>query len=101
MKTKLSISDVINEVRNGGHVRELVLCDASRYIANAKGDMTWATTTVEAKYVRRIEGDEIVQCGNKQVNVSMLTRVLNQMVGRGEVRIWVGNINFKGELTNE
>ena len=101
MKTKLSISDIINEVRNGGHVRELVLCKASRYIANAKGDMTWATTLVEAKYVRRREGDEIVQCGNKQVNITQLTSILNEMVGKGEARIWVGNINFKGELTNE
>ena len=98
MKTMISVSEIINEVRNGGHVRKLSLKDASRYAANSKGEMSWATTLVEKAYVNRQEGDEIIQLGNKQVNITELTRILNVMVGKGEVSIWIGNKAFGGEL---
>ena len=101
MKTMISVSEIINEVRNGGHVRKLALKDASRYSANSNGEMSWATTLVETAYVNRQEGDEIIQLGNKQVNITELTRILNDMIGKGKVNIWIGNIDFVGELVAE
>ena len=47
---KYSISEIVNAVRNGGHVIKLALSDASKYASNSRGEMQWDTSAVEKKY---------------------------------------------------
>lgn len=101
MKT-ISISEIANEVRNGHHVIKLALEDASKYAANATGEMTWAASLVEKKYAYRHPGDEVVKVGNKEANISELVRILNDMRGKGNAIVWLGGNgeikNFYGEV---
>lgn len=99
MKT-ITISEIINEVKNGAHIRKIALCDASRYASNSKGEMTWAVTLVEKAYVSRKDNDEIIENGNKQVNITEFTRILNSMKNKGCACIWIGNKIFKGEVVD-
>lgn len=95
---KYSISEIVSAVRNGGHVIKLALSDASKYASNSRGEMQWDTSAVEKKYVYRQEGDEIIQNGNKEVNISELVRILKVMVGRGEAQVRIGSQLFYGEI---
>lgn len=94
----ISISEVISEIRKGNHVNRIVLKDSSRYIANSKGEMSWATTLVEKKYADRQKGDEIVKVDNKEVNITELTRIMNVMRGKGNAHIIIGQRMFFGEI---
>lgn len=95
---KYSISEIVSAVRNGGHVIKLALSDASKYASNSHGEMQWDTSAVEKKYAYRQEGDEIIQNGNKEVNISELVRILKVMVGRGEAQVRIGSQLFYGEI---
>lgn len=99
MKT-ISISEVINEVRNGNHVRKIALADASKYVANTKGEMTWATTLVEKKYARLHADDEVVAVGNKEVNITEFANILSSMKGKGEAIIGIGQNMYYGEIVD-
>lgn len=94
----ISILEVINEVRNGNHVRKIALVDASKYAANSKGRMTWATTLIEKKYARLHANDEVVAVGNKEVNITEFTNILNSMKGKGEAIIGIGQNMYYGEI---
>ena len=99
MKT-ISISEVINEVRNGNHVRKIALADASKYAANSKGEMTWATTLVEKKYARLHADDEVVAVGNNEVNITEFVNILSSMKGKGEAIIGIGQNMYYGEIVD-
>lgn len=98
MTNKIQISGIIDEVRNGARVRKIALKDASRYASNAKGEMHFATTLFEKKYVARQNGDEVIKIGTKEVNVSEIIRILTSLKGKGDVALWVGNNVYEGEL---
>lgn len=98
MTNKIQISGIIDEVRNGARVRKIALKDASRYASNAKGEMQFATTLFEKKYVARQNGDEVMKIGTKEVNVSEIIRILTSLKGKGDVALWVGNNVYEGEL---
>lgn len=97
----MTISEIINKVKNGAHVRKLALRDASKLIANCKGEYTWNATLVEKSYVERTEGDEVIQLGSKQVNITKLQSILGRMVGNGEAIVWIGGEFLTGEIVAE
>lgn len=66
-KHTIKIADVIETIRkNEVGVMSIVLEDAIRYAANAKGELTCAGTLFTKKYANRQEGDEVIQTGNKE-----------------------------------
>ena len=101
METKIiTINEVINEIRNSqAGVLSIVLTDASRYASNAEGPMTWAGTLFTKKYANRQNGDEVIQTGNKETNLTEVSRVLKSLIGKGEVQVRLSNMNWMtGEI---
>lgn len=91
----MKIQEVINEIRNNQvGVLSIVLSDASRYAANAVGDMTWAGTLFTKKYANRQKGDEVIQTGSKETNLTEVERVLRSLIGKGEVQVRLMNANW-------
>ena len=96
----MKIQDVINEIRNSETgVRAIVLKDASRYAANAKGEMTWIGTLFTKKYANRQKGDEVITTGNKETNLTEVERTLRSLIGKGDVQVYLTNGNhMNGEV---
>lgn len=92
--------DVFAEVLKGNHINNLEICDSSRYIPGSFGSFKWRTDLVEAKWVRRRNGDAILHNNGLSVNISELIRILSVMIGRGQVSVQVGDKCFKGQLVN-
>ena len=99
-KRTIKIADVIETIRkNEVGVMSIVLEDASRYAANARGELTCAGTLFTKKYANRQEGDEVIQTGNKETNLSEVKRVLTYLVGKGLVQVRLLNANWmEGEV---
>ena len=95
----MKTSEIINEIRNSKvGVMSIILKDASRYASNAKDEMVWAGTLFTKKEVDCQEGDEVIMTGNKQTNLSAIERLLNSLIGKGEVQVRLMNANW---LTGE
>lgn len=91
----MKIQEVINEIRNNEvGVMSIVLTDASRYAKNAEGSMTWAGTLFTKKYANRQNGDEVIQTGNKETNISEVERTLTDLIGKGQVQVRLMNGNW-------
>lgn len=94
-KRTIKIADVIDTIRkNEVGVMSIVLEDASRYAANAKGDLTCTGTLFTKKYANRQEGDEVIQTGNKETNLTAVERQLKQFIGKGNVYVKLLNPNL-------
>lgn len=94
-KRTIKIADVIDTIRkNDVGVMSIVLEDASRYAANAKGELTCAGTLFTKKYANRQEGDEVIQTGNKETNLSAVERQLRTFMGKGNVYVKLLNPNL-------
>lgn len=90
MKT---IDEIIERVRSGQNLLKIELCDASRYISNARGSMLFNPTLWCRRHAPRYNPtDEIVDLGREQANVSEVERILRSLIGKGDVKIW-----FSGE----
>ena len=91
----IKIADVIETIRkNEVGVMSIVLEDASRYAANAKGELTCNGTLFTKKYAYRQEGDEVIQTGNKETNLTAVERQLKQFIGKGNVYVKLLNPNL-------
>ena len=91
----IKIADVIETIRkNEVGVMSIVLEDASRYAANSKGELTCAGTLFTKKYANRQEGDEVIQTGNKETNLSAVERQLRTFMGKGNVYVKLLNPNL-------
>lgn len=91
----IKIADVIETIRkNEVGVMSIVLEDASRYAANARGELTCAGTLFTKKYANRQEGDEVIQTGNKETNLSAVERQLRTFMGKGNVYVKLLNPNL-------
>lgn len=99
----MKTSEIINEIRNSKvGVMSIILKDASRYAANAEGEMVWAGTLFTKKYADRQDGDEVITTGNKETNLSEVKRVLTSLIGKGEVQVRLMNVNWlTGEIEPE
>lgn len=94
-KRTIKIADVIDTIRkNEVGVMSIVLEDASRYAANAKGNLTCTGTLFTKKYADRQEGDEVIQTGNKETNLSAVERQLRTFMGKGNVYVKLLNPNL-------
>lgn len=94
-KRTIKIADVIDTIRkNEVGVMSIVLEDASRYAANAKGELTCTGTLFTKKYANRQEGDEVIQTGNKETNLSAVDRQLRTFMGKGNVYVKLLNPNL-------
>ena len=94
-KRTIKIADVIETIRkNEVGVMSIVLEDASRYAANAKGELTCTGTLFTKKYANRQEGDEVIQTGNKETNLSAVERQLRTFMGQGNVYVKLLNPNL-------
>ena len=94
-KRTIKIADVIDTIRkNEVGVMSIVLEDASRYAANAKGELTCVGTLFTKKYANRQEGDEVIQTGNKETNLSAIERQLRTFMGKGNVYVKLLNPNL-------
>lgn len=94
-KRTIKIADVIDTIRkNEVGVMSIVLEDASRYAANAKGELTCTGTLFTKKYANRQEGDEVIQTGNKETNLSAVERQLRTFMGKGNVYVKLLNPNL-------
>lgn len=94
-KRTIKIADVIETIRkNEVGVMSIVLEDASRYAANAKGELTCTGTLFTKKYADRQEGDEVIQTGNKETNLSAVERQLRTFMGKGNVYVKLLNPNL-------
>lgn len=90
MKTTISISEVLDLVRGGRVVNTIKLLDASRYASNARGEMDFNSTLWHKKYAdKRDQNDEVMTLNGKEINVSEIGRILSQLIGRGEVYVWI------------
>lgn len=99
----MKIEDVIDTIRkNEVGVMSIVLEDASRYAANAKGELTCNGTLFTKKYADRQEGDEVIQTGNNETNLTAVERQLKQFIGKGNVYVKLRNPNLSmyGEIRN-
>lgn len=91
----IKIADVIETIRkNEVGVMSIVLEDASRYAANAKGELTCTGTLFTKKYANRQPGDEVIQTGNKETNLSAVERQLRTFMGKGNVYVKLLNPNL-------
>lgn len=94
-KRTIKIADVIETIRkNEVGVMSIVLEDASRYAANAKGELTCTGTLFTKKYAERQPGDEVIQTGNKETNLSAVERQLRTFMGKGNVYVKLLNPNL-------
>ena len=94
-KRTMKIEDVIETIRkNEVGVMSIVLEDASRYAANAKGELTCNGTLFTKKYANRQAGDEVIQTGNKETNLTAVERQLKQFIGKGNVYVKLLNPNL-------
>ena len=99
-KRTMKIEDVIETIRkNEVGVMAIILKDARRYAANAKGEMYCNGTLFTKKYANRQAGDEVIQTGNKETNLSAVERQLRTFIGKGEVQVRLLNGNWmSGEV---
>lgn len=94
-KRTIKIADVIETIRkNEVGVMSITLEDASRYAANARGELTCVGTLFTKKYANRQEGDEVIQTGNKETNLSAVERQLRTFMGKGNVYVKLLNPNL-------
>ena len=94
-KRTIKIADVIETIRkNEVGVMSIVLEDASRYAANARGELTCVGTLFTKKYANRQEGDEVIQTGTKETNLSAVERQLRTFMGKGNVYVKLLNPNL-------
>lgn len=98
MKT-IEISKIMDAARNGLPVTTLKLRDASRAISNAAGDLTINTDIFFSARVRNYYADdEIIEVGNKRLNLSEMQRQLSRFIGKGLVYFVQDGRAFEGEL---
>lgn len=91
----MKLSEIITELRSGAIIFNISVKDASKVISNSKGQLNYATTLFQKKYVDKIENDKIVKSGNKQTNISKVIRTIKQNEGI-EMIIRIGKIDFTG-----
>ncbi|WP_418193832.1 hypothetical protein, partial [Alistipes shahii] len=90
MKPTISISEILNIVRSGHIVNTIKLLDASRYAGNSNGEMSFNSTLWYKKYVAmRDQNDEVLTMAGKEINVSEIGRILSQLIGKGDVYVWI------------
>lgn len=98
MKT-IEISKIMDAARNGHPVTTLKLRDASRAISSAAGDLTINTDIFFSARVRNYYADdEIIEIGNKRLNLSEMQRQLSRFIGKGLVYFVQDGRAFEGEL---
>ena len=97
--TAKEIADIIRTNKVG--VTSITLYDASRYIANAKGEMTWVGTLYTKKYANRQDGDEVIETGNKETNITAVERTLQGLIGKGVVCVHLFDRNIVTEIEQE
>lgn len=96
----IKIADVLNEIRTQQTgVISIVAKEAHRY--SSALEQTWNGTLFTKKYADRQPGDEIIQTGNKETNVSEVERVLRYLVGKGLVQVRLMNMNWMEGDVNE
>jgi hypothetical protein len=91
----MKLSEILTELRNGAIIFNISVKDSSKVIANSKGELNYATTLFQKKYVDKIDNDEIIKCGTKQTNISEVIRIIKQNENI-EMNIRVGKISFTG-----
>ena len=94
----MKIQEVINEIRNSqSGVMSIIAKEALRY--STAEEETWNGTLFTKKYVNRQPGDEVIQTGNKETNLSEVKRVLEYLVGKGLVQVRLRNaVWMEGEV---
>lgn len=99
MKT---ITEIVERVRSGQNLLKIELCDASRYISNARGAMSFNSTIWHGRCVRSYKAtDEIVSYDQYETNVSEVERILRSLIGKGNVKIWLSGENPEVGEINE
>ena len=99
-KNIVSISEVINEVRNGNHVNMIDMLNTYEYAASSNGMLSLAITLVEKKHARLHADDEVVTVGDKEVNITELANIMDSMRGKGDAYIVIGRKVFFGEIVD-
>lgn len=96
----MNIQEVINEIRTKHTgVISIIAKEAHRY--SSAQEQTWDGTLFTKKYADRQPGDEIIQTGNKETNVSAVERTLRYLVGKGIVQVRLMNMNWMEGEVNE
>lgn len=89
----MKIQEVIDSIRtNQVGVMSIIATEAFRY-SDAQEE-TWNGTLFTKKYANRKPGDEVIQTGNKETNLSEVERVLRYLVGKGPVQVRLLNSNL-------
>lgn len=99
----MKIENIINEIREEKiGIAKIVLCNASAYVKNAIGEMTYAGTLFSKKHVAYQIGDDVIKTGSVETNLSQVLRTLSALANKGnvEVRFLNGKI-IKGEIEEE
>ena len=94
----IKIQDVLDTIRKDeAGVMSIVAKEARRY--SSAQEQTWNGTLFTKKYANRQDGDEVIQTGNKETNLSEVKRVLTYLVGKGLVQVRLLNANWmEGEV---
>lgn len=93
----MKLSEILAEARIGAFIFKVAVNDASKVVANSKGEMGFAITLFQKKYINRENGDEIVKAGNKETNVSELKRVIKRHP-KIEMTVRIGSISYSGVI---
>ncbi len=93
---KISISEVLERVRKGERVHRFYV----ENVTNRVFRHDYATTLFERKFIDSRSGDEVIQLGNKRVNVTELGRLLScaRKYDYGMAHIWIGEQVLVGEF---
>lgn len=97
MNNSVKLSEVVNSVKETGHLGWFKINDASKVVANAKGTYQINTTIFMQNFVQKDANDEILMFGKKELNVTKLEKDLLRFIGL-EVSFYVGGKNFNGRL---
>ena len=95
MKTEVKISEIIKLVKENGHLSYIKIIKPKNY-PNVKL-LNLATTLFKKKYVNKVQGDEITNFDNKELNITELENILKRYVGN-EINIYAGGVLFNGNL---
>lgn len=91
----MKLSEVLKEARTGAFIFNVSVKDARKVIANSTGELKFASTLFQKKYVSKFEGDEVVQAGSKETNITELKNVIKNHAGH-EMNLRIGSINYSG-----
>lgn len=95
MKNTVELSDVLSLVRENGHLGYIKIIKPKN-MPDVK-ELGIATTLFKKSYIERQGGDEILNFGKKQLNITEIENILKRHVGN-EVRMFIGNTSFNGIL---